>query len=100
VPLRRSEVAVACVVEDTASSGPEKSVPCSLSSCSRNEVVMMLSNCLDSEGVRGTLGCVRSLRLAATEAAGRRRRWGVGLSMAMGGCGSGSGSSDGGMDGG
>lgn len=55
--------------------------PCSCSSWWRNEVVRALRRDLDSAGVRGNFGCVKSRRLAAIEAAGRTRRWGVGWSM-------------------
>lgn len=63
--------------------------PCSCASWFRKDVVRTFRSCLDSVGVSGSFGCVKTLKLADIDVAGRRRREGVGWSMASDGVGRG-----------
>lgn len=83
--FRGSAFSVGGFGEEPLGAGSGELLPCSWSSCCRNEVLMMLSNCRDSDEVNGTFGCPQSLSLEASDAAGRRRRWGVGWSIVLGG---------------
>lgn len=60
-----------------------RGMPCSSASCLRKEAVTALSSCLDSLGVNGTFGCAKILKLEASDAAGRSRRFGDGCTIVL-----------------
>lgn len=72
------ELGVVAVDADPFCVGFKVLISCSSASCLRKEVVRALSSCFDSFGVSGTFGCAKMLKLAASVAAGRSRRWGDG----------------------